>query len=339
MNQFDLNKCHARLNKEPTKQCRNNKRIGDLCGVHANVHDVLLITEPLNNNDIDNNITGTIVNDLSNLNLNPKRLKRDYSSFNKHVKSIVKIQSLIRGFLVRNYIKTRGIPVYCKHLNTNDTDFLSFEELTDISNKNFFSYKDADNRWWGFDIATLKELLKNSTINPYNTCEIGDDIINKFNNLLKKIENYRSIEIKNEVIDDPEIRLQQRCISVFQKMDNLKQYTKCEWFLSLNLQLLRSLYKYMEDMWNYRIGLSSQSKLRYVTNGKVFTETMVSIWRITDKYKLANILLNDFDRMVSEGITESDKSTACLWILSGLTLVNTDARNAMPWLYESAVGN
>ena len=53
-------------------------------------------------------------------------------------------------------------------------------------------------------------------------------------------------------------------------------------------------------------------------------------------YTLAYILLNEFKRLLTEGKTIGDRTTASHWILSGITLVNRDARNALPWLYQSA---
>ena len=172
--------------------------------------------------------------------------------------------------------------------------------------------------------------------NPYSTLPIPNNVKTNFNNLLSKIQKHRKVEIIKEKKIDKNIKLQQRCIDIFQKMDNLKNYTKCEWFLSLNIAQLKELYKQMEDLWNYRLNLSFNQKLKYVNDGKLFTISVHKFNKINSKYKASEILLNSFNRLVSEGQTESDKATACQWILSGLTLVNLDARNSLPWLFQSA---
>ena len=119
-------------------------------------------------------------------------------------------------------------------------------------------------------------------------------------------------------------------------MDNLKNYTKCKWFLDLNTAYLKELYKQMEDIWNYRLNLSDSDKLRYVKNGKLFEMSVTKYYKINNINRLRKILLYNFRKLVTEGVTESDRSTASQWILSGLTLVSIDARNTFPWLFQSA---
>lgn len=92
----------------------------------------------------------------------------------------------------------------------------------------------------------------------------------------------------------------------------------------------------MEDLWNYRLNLNHSQKLKYVSDGKLFTISVSKFSKLSSKFKASEILLNEFNRLVSEGQTESDRATACQWILSGLTLVNLDARNSLPWLFQSA---
>lgn len=45
------------------------------------------------------------------------------------------------------------------------------------------------------------------------------------------------------------------------------------------------------------------------------------------------------DIMVNSGINNDSKSLGCYYILSALTLVNSDAAESMPWLYESVSYN
>jgi hypothetical protein len=342
-NSFDLDKCHARLVKNPLLQCNNNKKYGNLCGTHSKSSNLLLITDNLNTSI--NNITPTTsslqvnldtnINDLTNNFANNFNLNSEF--YSRNLNSIVKIQSILRSYLIRKKIKLHGISAFNRKLLNNDADFLTFENISDLPISDLFTFKDSSGKYWGFHIATFKELIKTEPItNPYNTLLIDSNIIDNFKKLLYISEKTNKIEILQDNITNPDIKLQQKCISVFQKMDNLKQYTQCEWFLNLNLTYLKQLYKYMEDMWNYRIGLTHQQRLRYVTDGKLFTENMNNIYRMNDRYKLSHILLNDFDRLISEGHTEADKATGSLWILSGLTLVSSDARNALPWLYSAA---
>ena len=249
-----------------------------------------------------------------------------------YVDKLVKIQSYMRKCVVQKNIKNRGISVYCRHLCNNSSDCSTLEDIKNIPNHLYFSFK-SSSQYWGFHIYHSKELLKYSKSNPYNTCDIEDSVINKFKKLIDKQKN---IEVEKDVIDDPSIKLNQRCVKIFQIMDDLKQYTQCSWFLDLNILQLKELYKQLEDLWNYRINMSINEKKRYVKNGILFADKVQVINKVNSKIKLGNILLDNFEKLVTEGENSEFCTTGSLWILSGLTIVNKHARDALPWLYQSA---
>lgn len=327
-NDFNKNLCWARLTTNVHKQCSCKPKPGkNFCGRHLKKAEQGKIKT---------------IFDIVNLPVKKKKLiikkKKKFTRSDSSIShsQIVKLQSFIRMAIVKINIKTRGIAVYLRYKCNNDTDCLSFDKIKDIPNKDMFTYRDTNNNYWAFRLNTLQEILKMNSNNPYNTLEIPVKVIEKFNRLLLKIKKYKKIEIVKEKIVDKHIRLQQKCIDIFQKMDNLKNYTKCEWFLSLNIAQLKELYKQMEDLWNYRLNLNNSQKLRYTSDGKLFTISVHKFNKLSSKCKASEILLHEFNRLVTEGQTESDKATACQWILSGLTLVNLDARNSLPWLFQSA---
>lgn len=308
------------------KRCSFKSKCNGLCARH---------------NKIGLNKIKTIFNTPNyNSNVEHKRtvpINIKYSS--KHISGLVKIQSHIRRKIVLINIRDRGISTYCRNLLTNDTDFAEFINIKDkllITNYNFISYMDDTNKYWGFHVASLKELLKHSDINPYNMTEIPKIIIDHFNNLLVKMEKINKIEVHQEEITDPKIIIQQRCIKIFQLIDELGQYTQCNWFLNLNLGSLKELYKQLEDIWNYRAELTPEDKKRYVTDGKLFIHKVHEINAIKSRNQLSHILLDNFEKLITQGSTKSDCQTGALWILSGLTIVSYDARIAMAWLFQSA---
>ena len=181
--------------------------------------------------------------------------------------------------------------------------------------------------------------LKYNKINPYSTNSISNKVIEKFDILTKTFNNNiksEPSEKDSNLINNKYIKLQQQCVDVFQLIDNLNNYTKCSWFLSLSQLRLKSLYQFMEDMWNYRLSLTNDQKLNYISNGILFNIPFADIKKNKNYYTIAYILLNEFKRLLTEGKTIGDRTTASHWILSGITLVNRDARNALPWLYQSA---
>jgi len=330
---FNANKCWARLNSDQTKQCSNKSKNGcNFCGIHysgfqkgsvSTIYDTVLPKKTKRRRKKTQITTKKHKNHL---------IRENYIPFEKY---IVYIQKIYRGFSIRKLIKTRGISVYCRHLCNNDTDCLSLNDVTNIPNNEFYSYKDSKGIYWGFDIITIKECLNAKMSNPYNTLDIPIFVGKQ----LKCIEDIMNKEIKLEIpiFTNITIQVQQRCVELFQQMDALKNYTKCAWFLDLNSRLLKKLYKEMEDIWNYRLQLTKEDKLKYTKDGKLFAIEMHKISKINDKYKLSNLVLDEFEKLICDGQTESDRATACQWILSGLTLVNQDARDTLPWLYQSAM--
>jgi hypothetical protein len=334
--EYDYNKCHARLSKDLSKQCKNSKKIGLYCKIHANVADILSILDNVDNkkkNKISNNSNNKTKNIGEIYKLNIKKLNTNKYNNDDILKKLIILQKYLKGYQLRKNIKLRGIAAINRKLINNETDFLTYDNIIDIPLKSFYSYKDSKGLYWGFHVATFKELIVQKMNNPYTTCPIEEYAIKTFGNLLNK--SVEPIEIQKDFITDPYMKLQQKCIKVFQKMDELKQYTQCEWFLDLDILAYKKLYLEMEDIWNYRIGLSNIDKLRYIKSGPIFTLKSY-IGKIKDRIEIADILLNDFDRLVTEGNTDADKTTAALWILTGLTIVSKKARDALPWLYQSS---
>lgn len=328
---FDTFKCWARLSSNKSRQCKNNPKCNHFCGVHHSGFlkgKVITIFDDLGINNSDN--IKPVIKKVPSIDYS----NRDYSIF---MDNIVTIQKYIRGFIVRNNIKIRGISVYNRKLCNNDTDCLSLKSIEDIPNKDFYSYKDSNGHYWGFDLVTIKECINNNVGNPYNTLPFTDEVKDSINAIESKMK--KPIKLELPKIESVAVKVEQRCVELFQQMDNLKNYTKCDWFLDLSILGLKKLYKEMEDLWNYRLQLTNNDKLRYVKNSDVNLFTLKefqNIKKINNKHTLSNILLNSFEKLINDGQTESDKATACQWILSGLTLVNEDARNTLPWLYQSA---
>ena len=312
---FDEDRCHARLVSKPDNQCTRKKNTRcNFCNIHEKIWKKKGV--------------GTILNDKTII------VKYDFRLINTNynITSIKVLQACMKGFIVRKNICLRGICVYARHLCNNIVDCMELENISNISNKYFVSYKDCKNIYWAFHIKTLYNLLKYNSQNPYNMAEIPEFVKNN----LKKLK-YSHVEIKKTL--NKKTQLQQRCVDIFQKIDNLDNYTKCSWFLNLNLSKLKNLYFFIFDMWNYRLNLNTIEKKKYIKELPLFHIKYQDIKKYSNYYKISNIILTIFNRLISEGQTKSDKSTAANWILSALTLVSKDASIAYPWLYQAAYPN
>ena len=316
---FNTHKCHARLLTNRQKQCsRNNLPNCMFCKTHKRMWMNKGVYLMNGNPNVLVKFKPRIIN-----------YQKEYN-----YSYIRDIQKTFRRFMVKNNIAKRGICVYARHKCNNVVDCMELENIDSIPNHLFFSYKDDANIYWGFHITTFQNLIKYSTGNPYTFKDINDSIKEKFNMNKGKITR---IKLKLEPRNKKTIELQQKCINIFQKIDKLGPYTKCEWFLHLNSRKLKDLYYFLQDMWDYRLNLTIEDKKKYIdTEHKLFVINFKDIRKYTDYYKIADIILGIFNRFLTEGKYKSDKSTAANWILSVLTLVNLDARIAYPWLYQAA---
>jgi hypothetical protein len=95
---------------------------------------------------------------------------------------IVKIQKIFRGRLQRKLNNYFGPALKKREICTNDTDFVTMDDLKDLKYGQFYSFKDVDGRIYGFDIASIYNLIYKETdsininrvggINPYNRNKI-----------------------------------------------------------------------------------------------------------------------------------------------------------------------
>jgi len=77
-----------------------------------------------------------------------------------------------------------------------------------------------------------------------------------------------------------------------------------------------------------------ESKKRIVNNGTVFNIPIPIIKTFKSKIKLQNIILNDYIRLITEGINREEKKLGAILILTGLVEVSIDASDALPHLIQ-----
>ena len=53
--------------------------------------------------------------------------------------------------------------------------------------------------------------------------------------------------------------------------------------------------------------------------------------------ELRTICVSIIERMTRRGLSREDQCLGAFYVLATLTIVNQDARNALPWLYEAVL--
>lgn len=257
---------------------------------------------------------------------------------------IIKIQKNFRGLLQRKYNKLHGPALKNRQLCTNNTDFITMEPLDEINPTRFISYMDTDNFIYGFDIVSLYNLIykNNQEIkNPYNRKNIPDEILKNIKTLIR-LSKILKIQINFDIEDDSihissEKVIELRIVSLFQNIDSLGNYSNPEWFLSLTKNQIIKFMRELIDIWNYRAQLSFETKKNICPpTGDPFRNfSMVFIHIETNLNSIKKVVLEVLEKLVNLGINRDCKSLGSYYILGALTLVNENAANAYPWLFQS----
>lgn len=255
---------------------------------------------------------------------------------------ILKIQKVFRGWLQRKCNKLHGPAYKCRNMCNNDTDFLSGDEIKNIDNNQFFSYTDSDNFTYGFDIVSLFNLIINSknheVKNPYNRNNIDFQVIYSFNRLIK-ISNAlkKNIILEMEtIVVSQEKSIELKVIDLFQQINLLGNYSEYTWFLSLTKPLLVKFIRELSDIWFYRAQITIETKKAICPLHDPFNFFNFNyILHENNLDKIRLYILHLLSKLVNSGINRDNKALGACYILGALTLVNADAAESLPWLYQS----
>jgi len=146
-------------------------------------------------------------------------------------------------------------------------------------------------------------------------------------------------EVSNKINEIREKSIPIRINELFMEIDQLGNYTSAEWFSTLGLRDYITLYRNLYDIWNYRAQLSYEIKRKIC----ILNDPFLGIFNQRLYYnevsftQIQDACLKVFENMVYTGIDLEHRKIGTMHALSALTTVSTNARTAMPWLYESLV--
>ena len=248
---------------------------------------------------------------------------------------------MVRGFLQRKLNKSYGPGFLKREVCTNQTDFFTLEELKDMNYQQFYSYKDKDGFIYGFNLLSLYNLIdKSEAINPYNRNPFPVSLVPSMRNhiRLSRVMGI-SIDIDIKESDDamsPLKRLELRTLSLFQTIDSLGNYSDPTWFLSLPDERVITYMRELFDIWNYRAQLAPEVKLNICPPvGDPFRGTNMNYLTQLNSFNLKKLAISTMENLVNSGNSRDSQSLGAFYVLASLTLVNSHAANALPWLYHS----
>ena len=305
----------------------------------------------------------------------PELTQRIYTFLNQSY-HIVRIQRIFRSFISRKYRALCG-PGYLNTTNcVNDSDFYTFDKLSKIRPLELFTYRDSDNKIYGFHIASIFHLIISAypnITNPYNRNVIPAGVINNvyekliYGSLLGFRVSVKLDDDDNGATSDNdgggsgdggggemtagggnvgglsrEKQEEQFILDLFQHINTLGNYSDSEWFIALQRSELIRFIRNVHDIWFYRANLSQEMKERICPpNGNPFVlhnaHVNLNVLTLLTDAEIRTICVSIIERMVRRGVSREDQCLGAFYVLATLTIVNQDARNAMPWLYEAVL--
>lgn len=262
----------------------------------------------------------------------------------------LKIQKIIRGNFMRKYILLAGPAFNLKNrkLCVNDTDFATLEPLNEIPYNQFFSFSDNDGTIYGCDITSLFELLckkpkynshtKKTPLNPYNRRNIEPYLLTNFSLYLRlaKINRIEHITTFEEEVIDPSKQLEMKILDLFQYINELGNYADSSWFSNLSRHMTVLFIREVYDIWNYRAQLTQETMRSIVPpHGNPFTGMNLQLAQTQSDEFIRKQAVKVIEYLVKSGHTTDNRSLGAYYVLAALTLVSEEARNALPWLFQS----
>jgi len=232
----------------------------------------------------------------------------------------------------------QGPGINARQSINNKEDFYTLQIIDEIPKEYLFTYQ-RNNFIYGFDIRSFKKLIDNNCENPYTREKISEEVIFRASKRLEQLKNLNINIYYDEEILSPDQEYKNKVLDIFQKIDQLNVIasgTKIEWFLNLTFNKLKYLYKVLEDIWNYRAELTLEQKCEIVPYNNIFKYNMNNIMNmsIDKKRELENIILDEFNKLISSSENIIHKSTGCYYILIALTEVCPTIAQEMPWLIQ-----
>ena len=248
-----------------------------------------------------------------------------------NIKSVRKVQDYFKNKL---NINLRGEGFNNKGKCHNTTDFFTYDTIDEIDDKYFFSYKDSKSFIWFFDIRSFNKLIEMRQNNPYTREEIPEYIIKKAKALNKKV----ILDKTDEYIDPYQLGLtrkqiiKQKTIDIFSQLEQYGYECDILWFLNMNIHILKKLYRSLEDIWNYRLDLTTEVKSRISPpNGLVFNIPISQVDSINNNEDIQEIILNEVSKF-NNAILEDDKILGYMYFLLGLGTVSRKCFESHQWM-------
>ena len=255
----------------------------------------------------------------------------------------IKVQKIFRGYLRRSFNKIKGPGLQNRSLCTNQSDFFTLEELNEVENSQFYSFKDKDGFIYGFDICSLYNMIVIEKIkdNPYNRNKLPiNKIMRDLRSLVKRGKIFNeapNIKLETNLNElSPKKQIELKALELFQLMDGRGFITNPVWFLQLPRIYVKRFLRELVDVWEYRAQIDTATKRKVnPQHGNPFFGFNIQVLLHKPYEVLQKRVLDLIEIFITKGEDNDAKYLGVCYVLGALTTVSHDCAIALPWLYSA----
>lgn len=239
--------------------------------------------------------------------------------------------------------KRQGPAANAPELANNQSELYSFDALSSIPRLYFFSFADERRTLWAFDIRTLAHSMgvsEGPPLNPYTREQMPAAAVKRLQARVAWLRGhgYQIQHITTDILT-PEQLWNQKVLDVFLKIEALGYYANADWFHALSQPYLIVLYRRLEALWNWRLGLSPLERETIVPGHADNSERRLFKFVAEDHFEKsrgwwARQVLGVADALISRAVETEHRKLGAMYVLMGLVQTSRAAAMALPWVLE-----
>lgn len=250
---------------------------------------------------------------------------------------------------VQKFVDVSGEALFNRSLCQNPDDFFNLEPLDEIPHLYFFTFVDKNDRIYGCDIRSFDGYIYSykepgqetpfdpenlNVLNPYDRQPISKQSMTNY--IAKKyllFQNGISCSHHKEEFDS-QTAFKMKILDLFQIIYRFGYPVDHRWLLNLTNDRLFSFYLKLEDIWNFRLGLTEHAKKQIVGNSIIFTQLekiKANLYhKKMDRDKLLELCVTNMEILITKGKTKNDCITGSNYVLMALVEVSQQAGENLP---------
>ena len=148
--------------------------------------------------------------------------------------------------------------------------------------------------------------------------------------IINKLKKQKiSLKYEEEKTYTKEEQLKRIIVDIFSEITRIGYFMDIKWFYELTNYGLKHLYKFLEDIWNYRAQLTLDIKQKISPpNGVLYNKSINDVFKINDRFELRNIIINELNKIYNNCNDNGYKSLGYMYFIIGLSQVNKNCFDA-----------